>query len=71
MTRIRSILASVLAVLILFAGLGFGLVLTGFAVILGAAVALTARLAVPRPSEADGPIPDPQPEAAEAMPTAA
>ena len=71
MERIRSVLARATMVLILFAGLGLGLVATGFAVVLGAAVAMTAWLAAPRGTAPQEPAPGPEPLAAEARSKAA
>jgi len=48
MERIKSILASTLFGLILFAGFGFGIMAIGFAIVLGGAFALAMRLAGPR-----------------------
>lgn len=48
MERIKSILASALFGLIVFAGFGFGIMAVGFAIVLGGALALAMRLAGPR-----------------------
>ena len=47
MQRIRSALAGFLVALITLAGLGFGILTLGFAIVLGAALVLTVRLAGP------------------------
>lgn len=44
MKQIKSLLAGGLAALIVLAGLGFGIVLVGFAIVLGGAFALALRL---------------------------
>ena len=48
MERIKSLLASALVAVILFAGFGFGIMAVGFAIVLGGAYALALRLAGPR-----------------------
>lgn len=48
MERIKSFLASALFALIVIAGLGFGIMAIGFAIVLGGAFALAMRLAGPR-----------------------
>ncbi|WP_424990582.1 hypothetical protein [Fluviibacterium sp. S390] len=48
MQRIKSLLASTLLALIVFAGFGFGIMAIGFAIVLGGALALALRLAGPR-----------------------
>lgn len=48
MKRIKSLLASALFALIVFAGFGFGIMAVGFAIVLGGAFALAMRLAGPR-----------------------
>lgn len=47
MERIKSFVGSALITLIVFAGFGFGIMAVGFAIVLGAALALTLRLAGP------------------------
>ncbi|WP_138923687.1 hypothetical protein [Sulfitobacter sp. BSw21498] len=48
MERVKSILASILLAVIVFAGFGFGVIAIGFAIVLGGAFALALRLAAPR-----------------------
>jgi hypothetical protein len=48
MERIKSVAASVLIALIVFAGFGFGILALGFAIVLGTALALTIRLMAPK-----------------------
>ena len=47
MDQIKSIVARTLIAVIAVAGLGFGIMAVGFAVVLGAAFALALRLAAP------------------------
>ena len=47
MERIKSILASMLLAVIVFAGFGFGIMAIGFAIVLGGAFALALRLKWP------------------------
>lgn len=47
MERIKSLLASTLIALVVFAGFGFGIMAVGFAIVLGGAFALALRLAGP------------------------
>ena len=48
MERIKTFLASALVGLVVFAGFGFGIMAIGFAIVLGATLALAMRLAGPR-----------------------
>lgn len=45
MNRIKSILVSLMTALIILASFGFGIMMIGFAIVLGGAFALTIRLA--------------------------
>lgn len=47
MKRIKSFIAGALMTLIVLAGFGFGIMATGFAIVLGGAFALTLRLVGP------------------------
>lgn len=47
MERIKSLFASALIALVVLAGIGFGILAVGFAIVLGGAVALAMRLAGP------------------------
>ncbi|MCJ7873283.1 hypothetical protein Q4577_04140 [Marinovum sp. 2_MG-2023] len=47
MQRIKSVLASALLAVMVFAGFGFGIMAVGFAILLGGVFALALRLAGP------------------------
>lgn len=47
MERIKSLIVSTLIILIVIAGFGFGIMVVGFALVLGAAFALAVRLSSP------------------------
>ena len=72
MERIKSFIASTLIALIVFVGLGFGIMAAGFAIVLGAAFALALRLAGPSlVAKAEKRAEEMQDEAASAAPAAA
>ena len=72
MERIKSFIASTLIALIVFVGLGFGIMAAGFAIVLGAAFALALRLAGPSlVAKAEKRAEEMQDEAASAAPGAA